>query len=455
MPVAARPCAIGGSALIASTLIAVTPVASPPDLHRVSNAPVRLVDASSALVGDLGNLGGLSGLVSDLGNLGASGTSSFDLASLLNIPYNIFADIVNIPYYESLALQEYAYALGPAGSVGGVADWIPPGATVADGGVDVINGQDYYALGGTGSWWMESMGNTWGWDNGNWPQVDGLIHFLLPLPWTEGLTETIQSFAQSALIDGSAVNCEFECSNVLGYLGGWLTHLGNVFSSTYPVTQTDTIGSNVPGVINVGPPGTEDLAIWSGQPGQLNLLAPLEAIWNNAIESPADNPIMLPNIGDVFTNLVKLGGDVLNDFDPFIQGSFVYWGAPTLYSVPSSIGGLVHSFTLGLIPNEFVLANNGAEPLSGYTDGPSSLLPGLAEGFQYLLNGLEGYFNPATYGASATDAMLGSLGDSTALASDLSSLLSNAGTDLASMLGPELGTNVGSLLSQLATSLIP
>jgi hypothetical protein len=143
-----------------------------------------------------------------------------------------------------------------------VAGWIPPGATVADSGVDPIT--DQYTLGGTGSWWMESIGNTWGWDNGNWPQVDALVHFFLPFQWTEGLTESIQSVAQSAFIDGSGVNCEFECSNVLGYLGGWLTNLGNVFSSTYPTTQTDTIptdGASSPtfpdGVVNVGPDGSE------------------------------------------------------------------------------------------------------------------------------------------------------------------------------------------------------
>jgi hypothetical protein len=438
---AARPVVIGGSALIASGLIAVTPVASPLDLHRVSSAAVRLVDASSGLLGDLGGL--------------------------LNIPYNIFADIVNIPYTESLALQEYAYALGPAGSTGGVEGWIPPGATVADGGaVTAPDGGLEYALGGTGSWWQESIGNTWGWDNGNWPQLDALWHFFLPLQWTEGLTESIQSVAQSSFIDGSAVNCEFECSDLLGYFGGWLTHLGNVFSSTYPVTQTDTIGSNVPGVINVGPLGSEDTAIWSGQQVSINpLLETFEAIWQNAVESPSSNPIMLPNIGDVFDSAVKLGSDLINDFDPFIEGSFVYWGADTLYSIPSAIGGLVHDLSLGLIPNEFVLPNNGAEPLSGYTDNLGSLLPGLTQGFQYLVNGLEQYFNPSTWAAGAADAstaaaasadastLLGSLGDSSTLMSDLSSLMPNLSTDLASMLGANLGTDLASIFPQLSADL--
>jgi hypothetical protein len=465
MQVAARPAVIGGSALIASGLIAVTPVASPPDLTRVVSAPVRLVDASSGLLGDLG-LGSLSGLFSDGGLFGDG--------SLLNIPYNIFADIVNIPYTESLALQEYAYALSPAGSVGGVAGWIPPGATAADGGVETINGQDYYALGGTGSWWMESMGNTWGWDNGNWPQVDALLHFVLPLQWTEGLAASIQSVAQSSFIDGSAVNCEFECSDLVGYLGGWLTHLGNVFSSTYPVVQTDTIGVDgaasptfPDGVVNVVAGAPTETAVWSDQPVPFNpLLEPFEAIWQNAVESPLNNPIMLPNIGDVFNSAVKLGQDLINDFDPLIQGSFAYWGAPTLYSIPSLIGGLVHSISLGLIPNEFVLPDNGAMPIDGYTEGPGSLLTGLPQGFQYLADGLLKYLDPSTWfaGTSAADAgaaattdvstLLGSLGDPGGLLADLSSLMPNLGTDLASM-APQLSADLGSWFPDLAATLIP
>ena len=457
MSVAARPFVIGGSALIASSLIAVTPVVAPPDLHRLTSMAVRLVDADS----------------------------------ILNIPYNIFADIVNIPYTESLALQEYAYALGPADSIGGVEGWIPPGT--ADAGIatnfDGVQGVgDYYAVGGTGSWWMESMGNTWGWDNGNWPQVDALLHFVLPLQWTEGLANSVQSVGQSSLIDGSVVNCEFQCSDVAGYLGGWLTHLGDAFNSPYPTTITDTIpvdgagsGTFPNGVPNPGPLGFEHTAIWSGQPMELDghafnpLLAPFEAIWQNAIEAPSQNPIELPNIGDVFHSVAQLGQDIFNDFDPFIQGSFVYWGADTLYSIPSLINGLVHDVSLGLIPNEFELLNNGAEPLSGYTDGPGSLPQGLANGLQFLLtgadgdHGLLGFLDPSTWApggaipaadaaaaaAASTDAgnLFASLGDHGALLSDLSSFMPNLTADLASALGPGLGADFASMFPQLTADL--
>ena len=112
---------------------------------RLVDADSLLTDATSALgsIDPLSALGGLSlpdlgsldlgGLTSDLGSLGSLG-SLFADGSLLNIPYNLFADVVNIPFYEAEALQEYAYALGPAGTAGGVAGWIPSWATVDNGG---------------------------------------------------------------------------------------------------------------------------------------------------------------------------------------------------------------------------------------------------------------------------------------------------------------------------------
>lgn len=361
-------------------------------------------------LGGLGNLGGitnlggltnpaglanLGGLTGGLANLNVGG----DLSRLANVPYNLFADVANIPYYESLALQEYAYALGPAGSVGGVPGWIPPGATIANGGVKMIDGLPYYALGGTGSWEYESMGNTWGWDDGNWPQVDALLHFALPFPFTESLAYQFETFAQAEFIDGTAVSSQFMTADPLAYLGGWLhgaTPISSLLAgTTFPNTVANTIGMNSPtGVVNVGPNG--DLVNWAGQPAHLEPMAPLNAIGANLTATPAQDPIMLPNLGNVATSAIQLEFDEINDFNPFETGSFLYWGAPNLYSVPSALGGTLQDFTN--IPNQFPLANYGAEPISGYTTGPSSLLPGLQEGGQYLQQGLFDYLNPEIYG---------------------------------------------------------
>jgi hypothetical protein len=412
MHASARPYAIAGLALLTSSMIAVTPAISPAGL-RVANMDVRLVDvvtdATSALgsIDPLSALGGLS--LPDLGSLFADG-------SLLNIPYNLFADVVNIPFYESLALQEYAYALGPAGSVGGVPGWIPPGATVENGGVI----GDLYALGGTGSWYGESIGNTWGWDDGNWPQLDAILHFLLPFQFTEAWAEQLQTFAQAEFIDGAHIGCEFECANPLGYLLGWLhgdTSLASLLSGfNFPTELTDTVGANPGGIINIPPPPdvpvtvptpvgdvTGTGAIWSGQPGQLDPLTFLTALGSNLTSSPANNPIQFPDIGGVFSNGLKLIQDMFNDFNPFQVGSFLYWGAAKDYSIPSALGGTIQDFTG--IPNQWGLANLGAEPVSGYSSTPLSLPGGFLQGLEYFLtgdggaagNGLLGYLNPETY----------------------------------------------------------
>jgi PE family len=362
------------------------------ELQAAVNAPVQKLLGSTP-IGGLNTL--LSGGLSKL-NLG----SNLNLGGLANVPYNLFADVVNMPYYESLALQEYAFALGPAGSVGGVPGWIPPGATLANGGVKMVNGLPYYALGGTGSWYMESIGNTWGWDDGNWPQVDALLHVVLPFQFTETIAEQVQTFAQAELIDGAHVNTEFQGGNPLAYLGGWLhgaTPISSLLSgTTFPSTLTDTVGQNVGSVINVGPnpPGT-DLAIWAGEPAKLTIGAEWQAVAANLTASPAQNPIMLPDPAGVVSNAALLGNDFLTNFNPFVTGSFLYWGAPTDYSIPSAIGGTIQDFTG--IPNQFPLANFGAEPVSGYTTTPSSLLTGIPEGEQYLVQGLQGYLNPNTY----------------------------------------------------------
>ena len=404
---------LGAEAANASPLRSVTQ-----ELQALVNAPVQslLGSTPAAALSNLGSNLSLSGLqnilTSGLSNLGikvnlssvalptgALSNIEANLAGLVNLPHNLVADIANIPYYESLALQEYAYALGPAGTVGGVAGWIPPGATVANGGAVSINGLLYYAQGGTGSWYMESIGNTWGWDNGNWPQVDAFLHIMLPFSFTESLAENFQTFAQAELIDGAHLNTEFEAAQPAGYLLGWLhgaTPITSLISgTTFPTVLTDTVGQNVGSIINVGPTGTEQTAIWSGQAAQWTPGSSINAVATNLTQSPSQNPIMLPSASGVLSSFETLAVDEFNDFNPFATGSFVYWGAPTLYSLPDAIGGAIQDVTG--IPNQFAVANYGAETVSGYTAGPSSVLTGLPAGAQYFEQGLQGYLDPSIY----------------------------------------------------------
>ena len=179
--------------------------------------------------------------------------------SILNIPYNIFADIVNIPYTESQALAEYAYALGPAGSTGGVEGWIPPGATVADGGVShqgglIHRGRDRQLVDGIHRQHM-GLGQRQLAAGG---RADALCRCRFSGPKVWPSPSSLSRSRRSSM--EPRANCEFQCSSLLGYLGGWITHLGNVFFSTYPTTKRTPSGKtsqNILGdIINVGPPGS-------------------------------------------------------------------------------------------------------------------------------------------------------------------------------------------------------
>jgi hypothetical protein len=456
MRAAGRPYVMAVVALAGAGFVAVTPIAAPPE-QRVTSTAVRLADASTELgdltglgssfesvagidgdFTDLANLSGLTSLATGLGDITTSlntglggfadGLGSFTsglgvLGDLANVPYNVIADLANIPYNEDLALQEYGSALGPAANSLGVPGWIPPGATVADGGV---NPAGVYDLGGTGSFYAESLGNTWGWDDGNFPQLDGIASFLVPFPsFEQPLVDDIQGVLQAEIVDGAAVNCEFECASWTGYVGGWFHQpLTELLSGTYtfPTVLEDTVGgtgvTSATGVINSGGTAGNDV-IWSGQP--FNLEDPLTSLAANLTGSPASNPIEIPNPEAILTNAIQLFSDINYDFNPFTTGSFLYWGAPTDYSIPAVIGGMLQNFTG--IPNQFPLTDLGAEPLSGYTDGPSSLLTGLPDGLEYLANGLLGYLNPSTYLDALTNdgpgTLLGTLTDPAALLNDI------------------------------------
>jgi hypothetical protein len=456
MHASARPCAIAGSALLASSMIAAMPAVQPAAL-RVANMDVRLVDADSLLTDVTGALGNLDPLTSlgglSLPDLGSLDLGGLNLGGIENIPYNLFADIVNIPANEIAALGIYAEALGPAGGDEFVMNTTTGALSQLPFNTPVPSGDIPLGIAGTGSWYMESLGNTWGWDDGNFPQLDGLFNMLLPFPqFTTPLAEEAQIFLEAEIVDGAANNCEFECSDLLGYFGSWFnTPLTQLLSGyTFGDVPEDTVGQNVGSVVNLGPPpfGPPDSGdtIWSDTSATLNPLLPFESLATNLTGSPASNPIEIPNIETLSTNLGNLFTDYKTDFNPFETGSYVYWGAPTAYTVPSLIGGLVQSATG--IPNQFPLPNEGAEPVSGYGDTPSSLLTGLPQGFEYLVHGLLGYLDPETYlTALSTDfsTLTGALSDPTALLGDIPFLGLLGLDDPSSLFGPlDLSSLVGS-----------
>lgn len=423
MHAAARPLGAAGLALAASTAIAVAPIAVAPD--RVgAGYPVRLA------------AGGFADPLGVLENTLNSLASAPVLTELSNVLVNIIEDVANIPYNESLALEEYAFALGPPDSVGGVPGWIPPGTPSAD----VVNGM--YPVGGTGSWWMESVGNTWGWNDGNFPQLDALLSFLLPFPsFTQPLADELQILGEAWGPSADSA-CPFECSNLLALLGGWFQ---------VPITRL-LAGYTLPTTYAHGEP-----IIWSGQTVQLQPLLPFESFLNSLTATPTG--VHLPNLLDVLVSGLKLTYDLIYDFTPIETGSFLYWGASTLYGVPALLAGLIDG-PLG-IHNPIPTATED------YSMGILSLLPGLATGIASLpkdvelevgalFSGIGSELSSFAHGAAGLLADLTRLlGDPSALLGDLTPSLSGGAAALSSMLGADLAANLGLALPHLATALIP
>ncbi len=123
-----------------------------------------------------------------------------------------------------------------------------------------------------------------------------------------------------------------------------------------PLTDLLAGTAAYPDTVNAHNPEDPDNPIqpfWAGDEGaHLQPLVPLQAIADYFMQDPSDNPVLLPDPGDVLENGALLGLDYLNNYNPFVTGSFLYWGSPTLYSVPALLAGLVQNVTG--IPNQFI-----------------------------------------------------------------------------------------------------
>jgi hypothetical protein len=354
-------------------------------------AAVRLVTTEA--LGQLGalpaiNLGnlesevtaGLSALPSQLQQIPIlAGLPNLSLpAGLKNIPLNLFQDVVNIPYNEFRAIQEFSHALGPAPVLDPTTGLpVDPTANpimyapIGPGGTEVPVG-----IAGTGSWWMESVGNTWFWNNGNWAQLDAIAHMLVPFPaFTDYSAAQLQLLSMAELPANDAFD-QYEIPGLpaLGH-GFFKVLLAPLLSGyTFPDTGPTVTADGVP-------------VVWHGQTVQLVPGLAVESFAQSLTATPTG--IQHIPLNEVLPTAVQLAVDC-DDFNPFVRGSFLYWGGPTLYGVPSAVTGLVTG-PLGL-DNPFLLggAPTGAEPSWGPQANPLYVIPGLVEGIVNFLKAFLG-----------------------------------------------------------------
>src|ERR1700761_4935183 len=178
--------------------------------------------------------------------------------SIMNIPVNLFYDLLNVPANELNALQE----LGNALSFGG--PWLDPSAT-----------------------------NLWGIDVADPPKAEALINLWLPFPaLSESLGQQIAGVYEAELPTNP--DCAtFFCLGVFEVMDNWfkvpLSELlsGYYFDPTAP-GSVDPLGSVAE---MFGFPGTNgDLYPWAGTTFTLQPLEPFTNFWESLIAAPSADP---------------------------------------------------------------------------------------------------------------------------------------------------------------------
>jgi hypothetical protein len=464
--VASRPYVMAGVVLAAASAVAVTPLAPRPAELPIVSMPTRLVDAGS----------------------------------ILNIPFNLFQDIVNIPYNEVQALD--------------------------------FSGQ---SLLNTGPWFVVGSTNLWGVDPGDPSHFESVINSLLPFPALSGMGSPETDFtaglgqqlwgAVAAELPVNAACDAASClpiaptSPITDVTGAdtliWLEQIltgqqqfplidnwfqvplssllnGYTFSPGAP-GSVDPSGPAYQLFPNIAGTGAGNAMPWSGETYTLQPWVPFENFFNSLMATPNLSGFEFPT----FTELAQavqtfLAGAVMN-FDPFIPGSPFCFGAcsnitdsglnyPQLIQDISNVmpgnpsidawltayaNGTANVPTAEQIQNSINILQqgffDGGNPAPPGTSIGSDLSPYFTELWQSLgINpaaipgGLAAVLGLATYAPSNTPAadsfdpttlsadlstLLAGL-DPTALSADLSTLLAN----FAATLAPELGTTLPAAL---------
>jgi hypothetical protein len=418
-----RPYAFAGAVVLGASVIAVNQLAPHPNLEHglkhISNAAVRL--ASGDALPDL------------------------NLQDLANIPYNLFASIVNLPYYE------FADPISTATAAGGEIAF-----TTADPGVGVVPmpetslgdiGLLDNVLAYEGNFWLLDSVNVLGIDPGDPGKVAAFADILTGNPdignaFSAQLIPILEAELplQAGCVAASAGGCPDPLEILTGSTqpngvevpGYFSVPLQDFFSSTgytFPGT-TDPLTNPLTNPVPSGepiPPGfppdtptnpipTDPTTIvneplpWSGTTVSLDQNGPLDAYLAYLTQSPADNPIEFPTLQDVTTDLSNLTTGLFNSFNPFVPGTYCAPCAP-------------------------FVSGDTTSPFTSLLDGSnlSTDLTSLLDGSTFTTD-LTALFDPSTFTTDLT-----ALFDPSTFTTDLTALLgTSAATDIGSLLAADL-----------------
>jgi hypothetical protein len=310
---ASRPYVLAGAVLAATSAIAVTPLAPRPFHLPVLSIETRLVDDS-----------------------------------ILNIPVNLFDDIMNIPYNEIQAL-------------------------------DVTAGSEFF----TGTWWVPSSTNLWGIDPGDTTHVALVTDLFAPFPALDQGVGGLQYEIDGLLAAELPVSASCDAStcapmippevitgstNIDRFIGFLETISGQtqfgLYDNWFKVPLSDLFSgytfnsANDPGAVNpsgvaypgfgfpdgsgnpfLGGTGAGGAMPWDGTTYTLNPLQPFVNFYDSLLQTPstsgfAGTGIEIPTLTDFTQALQNLAAGTIIDFDTFTAGAAF---CPASCDIPESV----------------------------------------------------------------------------------------------------------------------
>jgi hypothetical protein len=326
MQAVSRPYVMAGAVLAAASVVAVIPLAPRPFQLPILSIDTRLVDATD---------------------------------SILNIPANLFDDIVNIPYNEVQGLD-----------------------TLAD------------SLFFSGNWWVPDSTNLWGIDPGDTTHVAAVLGLLPLFPaFTEGVggleyeldgllaaelpvSASCDAATCAPIVPPDVITGISTLDRDIGSLeAGWgLTQFG-LFDNWFQVPLSTLVSgytfdaADDPGVINPAGESNEGFGFdnggsnpfiggtvydpttgqyempWDGVTYQLNLLQPFENFYNSLLAPPSTDGIFgsgieIPSLTEIVQAVQAVAAGLVVDFDPLVPGSPACPGACDgfgIYTVPQLV----------------------------------------------------------------------------------------------------------------------
>jgi hypothetical protein len=310
-------------------------------------------------------------------------TRLVDAGSVLNIPVNLFDDILNIPYNEVQALDTGA-------------------ASLLD----------------TGTWWVPGATNVWGIDTGDITHVAGIVGFL-PFPTLDqglgGLEYQVDGLLAaelpanascdaatcSPIVPPDVITGSSSIDRTIGILDaltgqtqfGLFDHWFTVPLSTLMSGYTFT-AANDPGVIDPSGPTTQGFGFpldggsnpfeggtgvgnanpWDGLTYTLNPLQPFENFYQSLLATPSTSGIggtgiEIPTLTEFTQALQNLAAGLVIDFDPYTAGSPA---CPAACDIPASmtIPAIVQDIE-NLDPSNTTLQTWLTDYANGTSDNPT------------------------------------------------------------------------------------